>query len=271
MKKDRSLKIVIVICSFIFLIIGFLFERYSHVTAPAKTNKARAKQVSTQPQLPGKYIYLTFDDGPLNGSENIDSIILAEKLKVNVFLVGRNVERSKVWNSYYELYKQNPYVEMYNHSFTHANNKYDRFYKNPSTVLADIEENEAALDLRFKIVRLPGRNIWRIGNRRRDDKAGGASSADTLVKNGYEVVGWDLEWFHNNKTGEPKQSVNEMYTAIAKRLGSGGTFTKNHLVLLLHDEMFEKSWEESELKELIDTLRTNTDYTFEHIRFYPDK
>ena len=42
-----------------------------------------------------KYIYLTFDDGPLNGSENIDEVFKNEKLKVTVFLVGEHVEKNK--------------------------------------------------------------------------------------------------------------------------------------------------------------------------------
>ena len=42
-----------------------------------------------------KYIYLTFDDGPLNGSQNIDQVFLNEKLKVTVFLVVEHVEQNK--------------------------------------------------------------------------------------------------------------------------------------------------------------------------------
>lgn len=37
-----------------------------------------------------KYIYLTFDDGPLNGSQRIDDVILIEKLPVTVMLVGEH-------------------------------------------------------------------------------------------------------------------------------------------------------------------------------------
>lgn len=74
-----------------------------------------------------KFIYLTFDDGPLNGSENIDSVILAERLKISVFLVGEHAEMSKQLGTYYKLYEQNPFVEVYNHSFTHAKDKYELF------------------------------------------------------------------------------------------------------------------------------------------------
>ncbi len=218
-----------------------------------------------------KYIYLTFDDGPLNGSENIDSVILAERLKISVFLVGEHAEKSKILGNYYKMYEQNPFVESYNHSFTHANNKYALFYSNPPNVLADILKNEQLLNLRYKIVRLPGRNMWRIGDRKRDDGVSGSVAADLLAKNGYKLYGWDLEWRHNGKDGTPIQSVDEMTKEIDSRLETGNSFTKDHVVILIHDEMFQKKWEESELKQLIERLRLHPNYVFEQIRFYPNK
>ena len=222
-------------------------------------------------ELPAKFIYLSFDDGPLNGSENIDSVILAERLKVSVFLVGEHAEKSKQLGNYYKLYEQNPFVESYNHSFTHANDKYELFYRNPENVLTDIQKNEKLLNLRYKIVRLPGRNMWRIGDRKKDDEFSGSASADLLAKNGYKLYGWDIEWQHNSKDGTPIQSVDEIVKEIDYRLESGKTFTKENIVILIHDEMFQKKWEESELKQLIDKLRVHENYMFEHIRFYPDK
>lgn len=218
-----------------------------------------------------KYIYLTFDDGPLNGSENIDSVILAERLKISVFLVGEHAEKSKILGNYYKMYEQNPFVESYNHSFTHANNKYALFYSNPPNVLADIQRNEQLLNLPYKIVRLPGRNMWRIGDRKRDDGVSGSVAADLLAKNGYKLYGWDLEWRHNGKDGTPIQSVDEMTNEIESRLETGNSFTKDHVVILIHDEMFQKKWEESELKQLIERLRLHPNYVFEQIRFYPNK
>jgi len=47
------------------------------------------------------------------------------------------------------------------------------------------------------------------------------------------------------------------------------TFTPNNIGVLLHDEMFQKKWEESELKQLIDRLRKNRNFVFEQLRFYP--
>lgn len=218
-----------------------------------------------------KYIYLTFDDGPLNGSENIDSVVLAERLKISVFIVGEHAAASKQMGTYYRMYEQNPFVEAYNHSYTHANNKYALFYSNPTNVLADIQKNEQLLNLPYKILRLPGRNMWRIGGRIKDDGVSGSAAADLCKKNGYKLYGWDIEWQHHAKDGTPVQPVDEMTREIETRLENGNTFTTNHIVILIHDEMFQKKWEESELKQLIDKLRTHENYIFEHMRFYPDK
>lgn len=246
-----------------------MFIANSSCQMQQKQNSSPVKPLLTTE--PVKYIYLSFDDGPLNGSENIDSVILGERLKISVFLVGEHAQKSKQLGTYYKLYEQNPYVEVYNHSYTHANNKYELFYSKPENVLADIQKNEQLLNLRYKIVRLPGRNIWRVGGRKRDDGTSGSAAADLLEKNGYKIYGWDIEWQHHASDETPVQSVDEMVKEIETRLENGNTFTQGHIIILLHDEMFQKKWEESELKHLIDTMRLHQNYEFEHIRFYPDK
>lgn len=232
---------------------------------PAQTAPGKKSPAAQQ------YIYLSFDDGPLKGSEHIDSVVLAEKLKINVFLVGEHALKSKELGQYAKMYQANPYVEAYNHSFTHANDHYALFYQSPENVLADIRENEKALDLRFKIVRLPGRNMWRLAGRKKDDGTSGAAAADLLAANGYRLYGWDLEWNHQAKDGKPVQSVDEMVKAIQSRLAKGNSFTPNHVVVLIHDEMFQTTWEESQLKQLIDRLRALPNLSFEHLRFYPNE
>ncbi|NCI45243.1 polysaccharide deacetylase family protein [Sediminibacterium soli] len=218
---------------------------------------------------PLRYIYLSFDDGPLEGSENIDSVVLAEKLNISVFLVGEHAVRSRQLGLYYKMYEQNPFVESYNHSFTHAHDRYRAFYSNPRQVVADIEMNEQVLKLRYRIVRLPGRNMWRVGNRKRDDLASGSVAADMLAQKGFRLYGWDIEWAHHPKDGSPVQSADEMAREIETRLEQGKTFTRDHIVVLIHDEMFRKKWEQSALKQLIDKLRSKPNYRFAHIRNYP--
>lgn len=215
------------------------------------------------------HIYLTFDDGPLNGSENINDIVLKEKIKISVFMVGEHVIKDKQMDTYAKYYDENPYIDEYNHSFTHANNHYEAFYNNVGKSVKDIVYNQSVLKLPYKIVRLPGRNIWRLDGRSKNDVTNGIQTADQLAALGYKVVGWDVEWQHRPADGTPVQTVNEMYTSVQKFCSSDKTFTKNNVVILLHDEMFQKSWEESELKGLIDLLRANPGFSFEQMRFYP--
>ncbi|MCJ7935205.1 MAG: polysaccharide deacetylase family protein [Chryseobacterium sp.] len=215
------------------------------------------------------YIYLTFDDGPLNGSENINDIILEEKIKISVFMVGEHVMKDKQMDTYAKYYDQNPYIDEYNHSFSHANDHYEAFYNNVEKSVKDVEYNQTLLKLPYKIVRLPGRNIWRLGDRSKNDVANGIQTADQLAALGYKIVGWDIEWQHRPADGTPIQTVSEMYASVQKLCTSDKTFTKNNVVMLIHDEMFQKSWEESELKQLIDLLRANPNYIFEQMRFYP--
>jgi len=216
-----------------------------------------------------KYIYLTFDDGPLNGSDNIDEVFKNEKLKVTVFLVGEHVEKNKTMTDYFKYYEDNPYIEECNHSWTHANDQYKKFYSNEKTSVADILKNQSTLKLQDKIVRLPGRNMWRLDGKSKNDGASGVQTADGLAKLGYKVIGWDLEWAHHAKDGTPVQSVQAIYKQIVNQLESNKTFTKNNIVVLIHDEMFQNKWEESELKQLVDLLKKHDNYIFEQIKFYP--
>jgi peptidoglycan/xylan/chitin deacetylase (PgdA/CDA1 family) len=215
------------------------------------------------------YIYLTFDDGPLNGSENINNIILKEKIKISVFMVGEHVIKDKQMDTYAKYYEQNPYIDEYNHSFTHANNHYEAFYNDVQKSVKDILYNQSLLKLPYKIVRLPGRNMWRLNGKSKNDVSNGIQTADELAKLGYKVMGWDEEWQHRDSDGTPIQTVDQIYQSVENLCNSGNTFTKNNVVMLIHDEMFQKSWEESELKALIDKIKSKPNYVFEQMRFYP--
>jgi peptidoglycan/xylan/chitin deacetylase (PgdA/CDA1 family) len=217
-----------------------------------------------------KHIYITFDDGPLEGSEDIDDAVRQEKINVNVFVVGEHALSNDRMKSYYKLYRQNPYIEVGNHSFTHAHEHYKRFYLNPSAVVADFQKCQTELKIPTDYARLPGRNQWRLNKIHCNDIRSGSSSADSLYQDGFKVFGWDVEWQHNGETGDPIQSVDQMVSLIEKRLNNHKTMTQNNLVLLAHDEMFRNGWEESELKQLIDKLKAKGNYSFDHLSSYPD-
>ena len=227
-----------------------------------------AQEKPKEPNPPTRTIYLTFDDGPLEGSEDVDEAVRREKTKINVFVVGLNTQYSKRLQKYLLLYEANSWIEVGNHSFSHAHDDYFAFYKNPETVLQDFLKNEKILHLANRLARLPGRNMWRLKDRHVDDVKSGSKTADILFTNGFKVFGWDLEWRHDPKSGVPIQTVGDMIDLIEKYFSEKRTVTENHLVILCHDEMFRKSWEESELKQLIDKLRTKG-FNFGHLSEYP--
>ncbi len=213
-----------------------------------------------------KYIYLTFDDGPLLGSDRIEDAIEFERVPITVLLVGEHGLRSPEW---VELYKNNSYIEVGNHSFSHAHGHYQRYYDDPEGVLKDFNRTHDSLALAEKLARLPGRNIWRIKDRKKDDLASGAEAADLLAQNGYSLYGWDLEWAHDPHTSEPIGSAEEVFERIEHMLENDHTFTESHVVLLCHDEMFQKEYEETELKRLIELLKAKDNYILSRLIHYP--
>lgn len=216
-----------------------------------------------------KHVYFTFDDGPLMGSAAIDSIAKMKNIKINAFLVGRHANMSKGLKRDFQKYYSNPLVECYNHSYTHANNKFTTFYSNPIGAFDDFAKNETDLNLKYKIARLPGRNIWVYENVRKIDLLSGSSTADMLYNDGYRIFGWDVEWKIHGLTGKPVQSVNEIYSRIRTFMDNKSSMEPNNVVLLMHDDMFQNKKGQLLLSELIDLIQQNTDYKFEFMRDYP--
>jgi peptidoglycan/xylan/chitin deacetylase (PgdA/CDA1 family) len=215
-------------------------------------------------------IYITFDDGPLNGSAKINDAAQTEQVKFNVFVVGRHIFLQKPMQQYYKMYQVNPLIEIGNHSFSHAHNRYKKFYANDSVALQDFFKNEKVMEIKTKIARLPGRNTWRLIDTAINNVSSGKAVADSLYKYGYKIFGWDIEWQHDNISGVPLQTADQMLQLIQQRLEEHKTVKPNNLVLLAHDEMFRKNWEESELRKLIDALKATGRYRFQHLSNYPN-
>lgn len=152
-----------------------------------------AQEKPEEPKPPVLTIYLTFDDGPLEGSEDVNDAVRREKTKINVFVVGLNMLYSKRLRGYLQMYETNPWIEAGNHSFSHAHDDYSAYYNNPDAVFQDFRKNEETLHLTNKLARLPGRNMWRLKDRHIDDVKSGSKAADTLFTNGFKIFGWDLE------------------------------------------------------------------------------
>ncbi len=214
-------------------------------------------------------IYLTFDDGPLHCSWHLLSLIRTNSFPVNVFLVGQQVYHSQEGKDILQSYRDNPLVEIDNHSFCHAHRKYKAFYRHPKEVIEDMLLNEDTLQLTNKIIRLPGRNVWRINGRKRNDLAHAKRAADSLASRGYRIFGWDLEWRYDSTT-QSFYSATRMIRWIRQLVESGKTFLPQQIVILCHDPMLQNEYERSQLRLFAGKIKMETDWHLGHLIDYPE-
>jgi peptidoglycan-N-acetylglucosamine deacetylase len=216
-----------------------------------------------------KTIYLTFDDGPNKGTKKVMHIAEEEKVPVTMFIIGEQVYGSNEQTATFDSLQQCNYVELANHSYSHAGLKYQKFYTNPEEVVRDFERCEDSLRLNNKIVRTPGRNIWRTANITSTDIAKSAEAADSLHQDGFTAVGWDLEWHYNNNL-ELETTEDDMIEQVDSFFTHGKTKTPNHLVLLAHDQVYADATDSTSLRSFIQKLKGKDEYDFEVISRYPE-
>lgn len=215
-----------------------------------------------------KTIYLTFDDGPNKGTENVIKIVKQEKVPVTVFVIGEHTIGSKAQIKSFDILKSDPLFEIANHGYSHAwNNQFSKFYKNPDAVINDFNKSRKLLNLTSYTARTPGRNIWRINNLKFTDIKTSAEAADKLALENHQLIGWDLEW--KEKDTKHLNSSKMIQNRIDSVFKYNLTKTENHLVLLMHDQYFCDSASIKELGNLVASLKNNKNYKLKHIKDYP--
>lgn len=216
-----------------------------------------------------KKIYLTFDDGPNKGTKNVLDIVQEENIPATFFIVGEHVFAShgqrRDWNRL--ITAEN--IEICNHSYTHAHNRYDRFYELPETVVKDMEKTRDTLLPETNIVRAPGRNSWRIDSLRYTDIKKSKLAMDSLQKAGFIVMGWDLEWHYDPKTFQVQNTADEMLTMIDSAFAQKRMRYPNNLVLLAHDQVYHSSADSLQLRTFIQKLKSRDDYELSLVSAYP--
>jgi len=252
-------------------------NKKSEQVADSKTNPEKivpkpAKVISTKPEIPDdpdkRYIYLTFDDGPNRGTDNLLNIINKYQIPVTTFIVGKHVYDSKTQAKDLKKLEENTLVELANHSYSHASNKYSEFYKNPEKVVHDFDRAKDSLNFKNKYARTPGRNIWRTSNINNTDIKSSKISADELQKAGYTLVGWDLEWKPDNKM-KLKGSHQQMAKRIDSIFFNDLEKTSRHLVFLTHDQYLQDDDSVRELDLFISGLQNSNRFEFRKISEYP--
>ncbi|MBA8904549.1 MULTISPECIES: polysaccharide deacetylase family protein [Aminobacter] len=226
-------------------------------------------------QAADRTIYLTFDDGPLDGTGNILDVLQAENVPATMFMVGLHAKSSPESKALVARAKSMPLVTLGNHSYSHAFNRYRKFYADTEGVVADMVRANAALGLDVPThARLPGRNVFRLPNISTNDLSIdrieiGIEEPDYefVAATGFWLYGWDHEWVHDG-TGKPVQSVTRLVSEIDHMFTGKVRFVRpNRLILLMHDEIQDTFNGTANLTALIQGLRQRG-YSFGHIPDY---
>jgi len=215
-----------------------------------------------------RVIYLTFDDGPNRGTENLLKILHKRNVCATAFLVGQHATGSKRQKDDLESLRKDRLVELANHSHTHAHNKYTDFYRNPALVIHDFDTAKDSLKLKNKIARTPGRNIWRLNNITSTDIKTSNEAANKLKSAGYKIVGWDLEWKPTNKMAL-KGNHQIMLKKVDSIFFNDLEKTSRHLVFLTHDQYLTDAESINELDLFIEKLQKSNRFVFRKISEYP--
>ncbi|MGI9653412.1 polysaccharide deacetylase family protein [Chryseobacterium sp. RLHN22] len=237
---------------------------HSQKTPVAKVPKIDDEDIPSDKRV----IYLTFDDGPNRGTENLLKILHKRNVCATAFLVGKHASDSKRQKEDLEKMKTDVLLELANHSYTHAHNKYSDFYKNPEAVVKDFNRAKDSLKLAGMIARTPGRNIWRLNNIDVTDLKSSTEAANSLRKAGYKLIGWDLEWKPTNK-----MSLKDNHEAMLKKVDSiffnDLEKTSRHLVFLTHDQYLTNADSINELDLFIEKLQKSNRFVFRKVSAYP--
>ena len=212
-----------------------------------------------------QYIYLTFDDGPQNGTMACLELLKKLNVKATFFMVGNHANSNNLRKTIKSNY---PQILLANHSTTHANNHYKFFYHHPQMALQDFYLAQKTLVVPYKIIRLPGNSAWVIDTTM---KASGLVRpiCHLLDSSGYNVVGWDVEWSFNHKTAYPVQRPYKIAEQVDSALARNHVHTRNNVVILSHDRMFRLENYTDSLAKFITILKQNPKYVFETIDHYP--
>ena len=256
-------KKILIVAALIFLIVDCALLSYKILFKKEYPHRVH------KPKIDYKYsVFLTSDDGPLVGSKYLDQIVRDYEVPFTIFLVGKPMSSDKKLMTNLLRYKSNPYALLANHSFTHANFHYKKFYSDPKGVEEDFIKNEKYLKLTSKIGRLPGRNVYSIGDVTKGEP-NALKAAKLLSKDrDYKFYGWDYELRHSSDAKITESSAIKHYNRIKELLKSGKTFRKNEIIILMHDQMFTSLESQETLGELILLLQDDEEIKLKTLKEY---
>jgi peptidoglycan/xylan/chitin deacetylase (PgdA/CDA1 family) len=239
---------------------------YSKKDTVVKTTEIN-KVVKTKKK---KKIYLTFDDGPNKGTQNVLHIMQEEQVPATFFVVGEHVHGSIAQEQTWDSLQKADNIEICSHSYTHAwHNNFSKFYNHPDSMVKDFKRAQDSLKLDNNIVRTPGRNAWRTDSLHATDIKASKTAIDSLQKAGFAILGWDLEWHYDPKTLAIKNTADELINSVDSVFSNNKTKNPDNLVLLAHDQVYNKTADSLELHNFIKKIKAKDEYELVLVSSYP--
>lgn len=206
----------------------------------------------------GKYVFLTFDDGPSNSTEKILNILKDKDVHGTFFVLGSSIEKDSKRQEYLkeELKSGNAIA---NHSYSHdfkklyPGNKLNiDYFMDEFNKTNDIMKSILGGEFDCKVLRMPGG----YGTRKYYKDPSLKEFDNTLQENGIINVDWNA--LDGDAEGKP-YSTEEMLNYV-KKTSKG----KNHVVILMHDAAGKEKTVEI-LPQIIDYYK-NEGYEFKVIK-----
>jgi peptidoglycan-N-acetylglucosamine deacetylase len=214
-------------------------------------------------------VYLTFDDGPNAGTMNVLDAVIAEEVPASFFLVAKHVYDSREQFHTWEKLRTTAGIELCNHSYSHAGNKYSRFYQHPQMVISDFIRSNDSLQFQNKVARMPGRNAWRIDSMQHTDVKASREAIDSVHLAGFNIMGWDMEWNFDHTTFVPDADTTLFFRRMENLLRDSATRTPGHLVILAHDQAFRTEEDIKLLRAVLARLKNHPDFELVLASKYP--
>lgn len=206
----------------------------------------------------GKYVFLTFDDGPSNSTEKILNTLKEKDVHATFFVLGSSIEKDFKRQEYLkeELKSGNAIA---NHSYSHdfkklyPGNKLNiDSFMNELNKTNDIMKSILGEEFDCKVLRMPGG----YGTRKYYKDPSLKEFDNILQENGIINVDWNA--LDGDAEGKP-YSTEEMLNYV-KKTSKG----KNHVVILMHDAAGKEKTVEI-LPQIIDYYK-NEGYEFKVIK-----
>lgn len=206
----------------------------------------------------GKYVFLTFDDGPSNSTEKILNTLKDKDVHGTFFVLGSSIENDSKRQEYLkeELKSGNAIA---NHSYSHdfkklyPGNKLNiDYFMDEFNKTNDIMQSILGGEFDCRVLRMPGG----YGTRKYYKDPSLKEFDNTLQENGIINVDWNA--LDGDAEGKP-YSTEEMLNYV-KKTSKG----KNHVVILMHDAAGKEKTVEI-LPQIIDYYK-NEGYEFKVIK-----